>query len=92
MAVDLHSLLQDVAVVSFVEGNTVKNKTLAVQSLLEMTENRAKHCTIAGHSPSSFVTDRASTYSSFGIVLSKFCCKIEVFMNKHLSVYVGSSC
>jgi hypothetical protein len=65
MAVELHHLLEDVAVVSFVEGNTMKRKTPAVQSLLEMTENRAKECHISGHSPSSYVTDRASTYSSF---------------------------
>jgi hypothetical protein len=31
----------------------MKNKELAVQSILAMTENRAKRCQVPGHSPSS---------------------------------------
>jgi len=42
MAVELHNLLEDLAVISSVEENTVRSKALAVQSLLEMTESRAK--------------------------------------------------
>ncbi len=29
----------------------MRSKALAVQSLLEMTENRAKECQLSGHSP-----------------------------------------
>ena len=31
----------------------MKSKAIAVQSILEMTENRAKVCQVLGHSPSS---------------------------------------
>jgi hypothetical protein len=65
MAVELHNLLDDVAVVSFVEVNTMKRKTLAVQSLLKMTENRAKECPISGLSPLLVCHGSASTYSPF---------------------------
>ena len=72
MAVELHNLLEDLAVVSFVEGNTMKRKTPAVQSLLEMTENRAKEGNIAGHPPPRMSRIGLQLIARFGIVLNKF--------------------
>jgi endonuclease IV len=51
MAVELHNLLETLRWLVLCEGNTMRSKALAVQSLLEMTENRAKECQISGHSP-----------------------------------------
>src|SRR5208282_6802542 len=41
---------EDVLGVCFMRGNTMKNKVLAVQTVLEMTESRAKGCQLSGHS------------------------------------------
>ena len=41
------------------EGNTMKSNALAVQSILEMTENLANGCPVSGHSPSSHARIRA---------------------------------
>jgi len=37
----------------FCGGRSVRNKLVAVQSILEMAENRAKQRQVPGHSPSS---------------------------------------
>ena len=48
-----HLYMEDVVAIGSLGGNTMKNKALAFQSILEMTENRAKWCQVSGHSPFS---------------------------------------
>ena len=49
----------------FGEGNTMKSKALAVQSILEVTENRAKGCPVSGHPP-FHITAQWATFGFFG--------------------------
>src|ERR1022692_67670 len=53
MAVDLHATIWNVLAIGSGRANTMKNKEPAVQSILAMTENRAKRCQVPGHSPFS---------------------------------------
>lgn len=46
-------LSEDVVAVGSLKENTMKSKALTVQSMQEMTENRARACQVPGHSPSS---------------------------------------
>jgi hypothetical protein len=46
----------------------MRSKALAVQSILEMTENRAKECQISGHSASSYARIGLQLIARFGIV------------------------
>jgi hypothetical protein len=65
VAVELHSLLEDVTAVSPVGGKTMKSEALAVQSILGVTEDRAKGRQLSGPSPSRY----ARSWSLFELLV-----------------------
>jgi hypothetical protein len=49
MAIKLPRMWSTAAIDFYAQGNPMRSKALALQSFLEMTENRAKACQFPGH-------------------------------------------